>query len=206
MNVELLTMEREDAKRMLREYRRELAREHTAELAAVEQGLQAVARGKRVLHLSNAIVSGGFDERGRPHIAACRADRTRVRLYMPPTGTMLRFTAQTDQRFGRRPLNDQIIATRAVEHSFENRSWQEWDAMVPLVPPAALAASGLRSRGALGRCIVMWEVERWVQADRKTNPDADPYLLRHVGGELYEILAEWDLTTLERAIMQGARR
>jgi hypothetical protein len=36
-------------------------------------------------------------------------------------------------------------------------------------------------------------------------PDRDPYLLRHVGGALYAVLAAWDLTDLERAIMSARR-
>ena len=30
----------------------------------------------------------------------------------------------------------------------------------------------------------------------------DPMLLKHIDGELYSVLAEWDLTGVERAIME----
>lgn len=206
MNVELLTMEKDQAKTMLREYRRELAREHSAELAAVEKGLQAIARGRRVLHLAQAIESGGFDEQGRPNIAVARSDRTRVRLSMPPGGAWLRYTTHewSGRRFGRMPAND-ATTINLVGGPGRREGWEEWDAMVPLVPPAALRESGLKSRGALGRCMTLFEVEEWQARDRRPATNGDPYLLRRIGGELYEILAEWDLTPLERAIMQGRR-
>lgn len=206
MNVELLEMERGKAKVMLREYRRELHREHTAEIAAVEQGLAAVARGRRVLHLSRAIESGGLDELGRPHIAVARADRPRVRLYTGYSGSTLRFSTGewSEQRFGPRPVNE-TTHVRLQGHQWHRDTAVEWDAMVPLVPPAAIQAARLKTRASLGRYMVLFEVERWMERGRTPRANGDPYLIKHVGGELYEVVAEWDLTPLERAIMQGRR-
>jgi hypothetical protein len=41
----------------------------------------------------------------------------------------------------------------------------------------------------------LWEAE-W----RRVAP-RDPYLLRHVGGDIWVVLAAWDLTEVERAAM-----
>jgi len=45
----------------------------------------------------------------------------------------------------------------------------------------------------------LWEVETWT-----LEPPRDPVLLRRLGGDLYVVLAVWDLTDLERAVL-GAR-
>jgi hypothetical protein len=34
-------------------------------------------------------------------------------------------------------------------------------------------------------------------------PPIDPLLLKHCGGSLYAIVAAWDLTPLEQAVMRG---
>lgn len=36
-------------------------------------------------------------------------------------------------------------------------------------------------------------------------PPGDPALLKHMGGDLYAILAVWDLSPLERAVLAGKR-
>jgi hypothetical protein len=43
---------------------------------------------------------------------------------------------------------------------------------------------------------VLWEVEEW-----KRIPPVDPALIRHVRGDLWAVLATWDLTDLERYVL-----
>ena len=68
-------------------------------------------------------------------------------------------------------------------------------AMVPMVP-----ADVRPETGQLKDWFVLWEVEQW-HDNRHTEPPRDPFLLKHIGGTLYAILAEWDLTEVERSIM-----
>lgn len=67
-------------------------------------------------------------------------------------------------------------------------------AMVPNVPPA------LRPKFSLSGYLTLFEVEEWKTAPR---PPGDPALLKHIGGDLYAILAVWDLTPLEQAVLHG---
>ena len=43
---------------------------------------------------------------------------------------------------------------------------------------------------------ILWEVEKW-----ELTPPRDPALLRWIGGDLWEVVATWDLTQLERAVL-----
>ena len=72
-------------------------------------------------------------------------------------------------------------------------------ALVPLVP------ADVRPSGQLRNYFILWEVEQWSDRRIGAKPDIDPYLLRHLAGDLYVVEAEWDLTELERAIMSGRR-
>ena len=86
---------------------------------------------------------------------------------------------------------------RIADGVFEGSTWASFTsasarrAMVPLVPPP------LRPAHALRNYHVLWEAD-WQQA-----PPADPALLKHIGGDLYAVLAIWDLTELERAVLAG---
>jgi hypothetical protein len=62
---------------------------------------------------------------------------------------------------------------------------------VPLVPP------NLRPARGLNRYCILFEAE-WEPV-----PPTDPMLLRHLHGSLYAVLAVWDLTPLERAVIAG---
>jgi len=48
--------------------------------------------------------------------------------------------------------------------------------------------------------LMLWEAEWSVD---QSVPPGDPALLSHIGGDLYEVLAEWDLTPLEQAVLAG---
>ena len=76
-------------------------------------------------------------------------------------------------------------------------------AIMPLVPPAGLRLAGGFS--GLHEHFTLFEVEAWADSPIRAQPDRDPYLLRHVAGDLYAVIYEWDLSDLERAVMAGRR-
>jgi hypothetical protein len=67
--------------------------------------------------------------------------------------------------------------------------------LVPIVPPQ------LRPKHDLANYHTFWEVEHWTLC-----PPRDPMLLRHLGGWLYAVLAVWDLTPVERAVLGAPAR
>lgn len=73
--------------------------------------------------------------------------------------------------------------------------------MAPLVPADVRPATG-----QLRDWHVLWEVEAWHDSPQTMTPPRDPYLLRYIGGSLWAVLAEWDLTELERAVMRDLSR
>jgi hypothetical protein len=78
------------------------------------------------------------------------------------------------------------------------RVWHDGYARVPMIP-----ANVRPKTGAEQDWYILWEVEKWADNQRSIIPDLDPYLLKHLGGSLYAVLAEWDLTDLERSIMKA---
>lgn len=77
-------------------------------------------------------------------------------------------------------------------------SWtrEAWSAMVPVTPPKH------RPSRAFAQCHVLWEADDWTWATVPA-PPGDPALLRHVAGDIYAVLATWDLSPLERLVLSG---
>lgn len=73
--------------------------------------------------------------------------------------------------------------------------------MVPIVPADVRETV----TGPLRDYHILWEVEQWHDQPLVT-PPTDPYLIRHIGGSLWSVEAEWDLTDLEKAVIAGTRR
>lgn len=68
--------------------------------------------------------------------------------------------------------------------------------VVPTIPPDVRPR-----RNRLHGFHVLWEVEQW-----DPTPPVDPALLRHIRGELWSVVATWDLTPLERAVLAARAR
>ena len=197
MNVAPLTITQEEAEAALREYEKQLAEERTEEDRAIAQAYRAAARGLQVIRLSEAFrIAGRFDgagfvqgERkpGLPKLAIVRADATRC---------WVRGDNQRDWVF-RSELGADNRGALVGKHTVrvpginDPYCWQGGSTTVPIIPPRH-RPSRWRMRGFH----ILWEVEAW-----DPTPPRDPALLRHIRGDLWSVLATWDLTDVERAVL-----
>lgn len=196
MDVPLITMEPAAAMDKLQAYRHELKRRVDVEYEAAVAGYTVLAAGLPLLDLREAFRAAGFHPDGRPKLAVARADRPQVMVRVHRNS--LEFNALANPwQFN---YNGSLVVTVAVSRrvSVSNLKSQGWS-LVPMVP------ADVRPKGNLRDFFVLWEVEQWADRPISSVPDRDPYLLRHILGDLYAVVAEWDLTDLERAIMAGRR-
>lgn len=199
MNTPTIEMPREVAREQLRQYRSQLHKRADAEYQAVAAGLEHLARGTRLLNLADCFKNVPLDHHYRPKLAIARADRQTVRFRRDTAG---KGSFDTQGNRGGRPW-----PKHGLKHGlrFELEIprcpplidyWKEpgGSSLVPMIPASVREAVG---RIDLAKHFVLWEVT-WADIPR------DPYLLKWTGaGDLYAILAEWDLTDLERAVMGG---
>lgn len=202
MNVALLAMPKSEARMKLRAVRQQLHRRADAEYERLEAAYKEAANGRPLLSLSEAIGNAPRDKRGRPRLAIARADRRQVALTFD--GARPARTARFDTRVNgawRRDAGRTRGLSINVPYRHDLPTTNEWDsrgfALVPIVPP------DVRGHHALDRHHILWEVEQWSETRIGARPDRDPYLLRHIGGDLWAVIAEWDLTNIERAVMSG---
>lgn len=206
MNVDLIKMDPAEAREQLREYRAELHRRADAEYQAVAAGLEALAQGTPILNLTDAIRGGGFDEKMRPRLAVARADRKQVRFRWGGHTTSGEFdsSAGTAHQGAGLVLPMDFGRRHGWRHPEGWTATVEGYALVPMIPAKARRESGVRPTSDR-RHFILFEVEEWSDTRLQARPDRDPFLLRHLGGDAYAVLAAWDLTPLEQMVMAGRR-
>lgn len=187
MQTTLIEMERAEALRLYQEYRQhqQYSDPIDREIARV---YHAIAKGRIVIRALESIRVAGLGEDRLPKLAIVRADAKTCWL-----------TGYTDGRA--RFASKQRVKIPETKSYFDfpadsfpgiKPDWRQHEAMVPLIPVKH------RPRMALSEYHILWEAE-W----RRTVP-IDPMLLRRVGtGDVWIVVAAWDLTPVERAVLSS---
>jgi hypothetical protein len=157
-----------------------------AEIAAI---YKRIAQGKTVIRAFESIRAAGVDAQGLPRLAIAPAHMQECWWKPHPH--------QGSCTFGKRSpgSRDRLEVVRmdwpGIKRpiDLQDKYRWEWCATVPLIPVH------LRPRRGLQNYHILWEAE-WT----KRYP-VDPYLLRRFGGDAWLVVAAWDLTDVERAVM-----
>jgi hypothetical protein len=185
MDVATLNITRQQASEAVVHYRRALKLRRNAEDEAILRGYNAVLKGRKLIQLTEVIAAGGADEKGRPRLAVARADQQLCHVTVYPNGS-LQFS------YARWPRRNRSLTIAMQAGTVRGGNYLEARAIVPTIPPQHRPADDL------AKYHILWEAT-WDEVPR------DPALLKHLGGDLYAVLAVWDLTDLERAVLAGRR-
>lgn len=196
MNLSTIVVPEDEARAKVAEYEEALKAERNAEDEAIAQAYRAAARGLAVISLSKAISAGGYFDFGWPRIAVARATDREVLCkwrYGSSADRELLFANDSFWRGGDALVSRNHVRVRPSVHPeaaiVDSHRWRS--APVPLVPPRCRP-----KRPRLANLHVLWEVESWTPA-----PSRDPALIKHIRGDLWAVLATWDLTDLELAVI-----
>jgi len=203
MNVPTIEVTSEEARAKLKAYRSNLHKDAERMYSQCADVYEKIAAGAKIIDLAAAIDQAPRDQEHRPQLAIARADRKQVQV------RILRH----------RWIDGRLMPMTAWYYSGdpERRGWH-WNSLMVEVPlsgkhPAKYLSDGYArvpmvpadvrpATGNLRDWHILWDVEQW--SDRPViDPPRDPLLLRHLTGSLYQILAEWDLTEIERAVMRS---
>ena len=223
MNLPVIEMEKEQAEAALADYRsavtagshdkmNEARRDYEKMDRAIKRGYREIAKGNRLIRLSEAILSGGVqdvhweqshwtqkdgswvtNEKSLfPRLAVVRADARLVLSRGIDGDGEVSFRANEQWP---RSQKDRIDIAGFQRPAQDYRP-QNHKAIVPMIPPLLRPPHNLRNYH------ILWEAE-WEIATR--TPPGDPALLKQLEGDLYVVLAVWDLSELERAVLGGMR-
>ncbi len=203
MNVSTLDMPKGVAAERVQVYREALRRmplpQHEDDpdreiFKALMKAHKEVSDGHQIIDLPKTIQSAGWDEKGRPHLAVVRA-----------TSSVVYFNRQGDDWIFGMKLADvggwdwqdhatgseyRRVRVTAPKESPSATEVQIAQAVAPSIPPEHRPRTGGLSRYHL-LFEPVWE----------NLPDPDPMLIRHVAGSLWVVLAVWDLTPIELAVL-----
>lgn len=201
MELAVMDMPKTEARKAFLAYRNAVREHKHSEMTELDaqlmRGYRALSQGKQVLSLQQTIIAGGFDTSlgvrfmGKwtpiqlPRLAIARANQATCWTKGVDSNGVVQFN--TDRDFWRSRSRQRItVGGMPIE---QGCAPGEASAIVPIIPP------DLRPAHDLGNYHVLWE------ADWRMTAPRDPALLRHIGGDLWAVLATWDLTELERAVL-----
>jgi len=182
MNVQPLAVDQQAALAAFREYKASRANwdKLDVEIARV---YRAIAKGKTVISVNDAIVRGGIDATGRPRLAIMRADQAACRCD-PWNNNRVRYMNEADS-----PASDRYFEVpwpnRAVVYHGPLR------ALLPRIPPQHRPAAD-----KLSEYHILWEAD-WTAIPR------DPYLLKRIGKDAWLVCAAWCLTEVELSVLRA---
>jgi hypothetical protein len=193
MDLTTITVPEDVAEERVREYEVAVRERRDAEDQAILSAYKAAARGLPIIMLPQVIKAGGFFSDGHPvcprlpKLAIARADARTCWVDSRSNEIVYRDSNRVQNRGA-------LVAPHSVSVSVPgNRWWRSAQTIVPHVPPRHRP-----KRGRIGSFHVLWEVEEWTNV-----APIDPALLRHIRGDLWSVLAVWDLTDLERAVLSA---
>jgi hypothetical protein len=193
VNVPTVTMNRAEAKEKYEQYKAALEdRAATEEDETILLGYKALAAGKQLLNLFDVFRTCPLTPEKLPRFAVGRAHWKMCFHRREGWGSALRavFAGNLSRLSSDgRGSGNVFIPQRMMPQGWESEQTRR--ALVPLIPVS------LRPKSKPERYHILWEAE-WQPIAPK-----DPLLLSRLSGSLYVILAAWDLTELERAVLAG---
>lgn len=233
MNIATMEMNPNIARVHYKEYRKKVREHRAARLAAAQkqsvegakqmragqiakssvekedetlmESYRAMAQGQRIVNVASVLHAAGLNKEKLPNLALAGADWEHCHLHW---GYRDRFEFSREKwGAGARGYGTGMKylhgATGFPLHTFgatlQNQEWRKGQNL-PTLPARALVPSipvHLRPAGDLSSYHILFEAE-WT-----ATPPVDPILLKHVHGYMYVVLAQWNLTDIERSVLEG---
>jgi hypothetical protein len=179
MNTARIEIDPGRAALLYRQYR-EHRNAYTKIDGEIERIYRQIARGGKVIRALESIRQAGIDALQRPRLALIRADAKTCYLRLDAD----RLTFSMDR------WNNARDTRRKIEVPWPGMKWQVGSAkaVVPLIPIYHRPAAKLENYH------ILFEAD-W------TGIPVDPMLLRRMGRDAWVVLAAWELTPVERAVL-----
>lgn len=188
MQAETIAVDRDKARELFLKYR---AHQHysTPIDLEIQRTYQQIAQGRVVIKALESVAKAGVGDDGYPKLAICRADAATCYLSLGQSD-VVRMASKPWARDTETRCYFEWPAGTFPPFPRARPTWSRVQAMVPLVPVH------LRPKRGLANYHVLFEA-LW-----RPEPPVDPMLLRRIGkGDLWVVLAAWELTEVERAAL-----
>jgi hypothetical protein len=197
MNIEKFSMTKERAEKLWKEYIA-ACKDNPKDkfLNDMKKVYSQLKSGRKVVDINKIFENSLVNEKYEPKLAICKALAKEVYFRYGENGIIL-FSARNINKWESAVTDDIVIS-----NIFPQLPQQFWEGnydkikrgttIVPAIPASA------RPKGNLKGYYILWEVEKWAKI-----PPKDPYLLRRITPNMFVVVAGWNLSELERAVMRG---
>ena len=188
MDIQPITMDKKLAREHFERYRALVRKRSQKEDVALMRGFKALSQGRQIIDIVTVMKAAGVDELFRPNLAIIRADAKEcffINYIRPDEGA--RFTPVRSPA----PNATRRCFTLPSDALPKGAETVRAKAMVPIVP------AQYRPHDAISNYHILWEAE-W-----QAEPPRDPVLLKRIAKYTFVVLAQWDLTELERSVLRG---
>jgi len=203
MKVEELSLAKEEAEKAFNELKGLFKKNAEVHRRALYTDLRRVyghmSHGKKIIDVEASMKKAGVNLKGEPNLAIVRADAITCYLSRNSDGSAVFSWKDFNWNIGtpRKSYGEFGMPPGSYGELWNNLSWRQrkLKAPVPLIPPYILIEE---VKYSLKNYFILWEVEEWTP-----EPPKDPILLKKLTPCLYGVLATWNLTELERAVLKG---
>lgn len=180
-----LDMQKDKAMELYRAYKTHQAYQKPEDYE-IMRTYKLIAQGQVVIQAIESVRSAGLNEQGLPKLAIMRAHQKECFVSVSPNGSA---AFKPDRWSNWRNKRDRIeLPSGSFARQTESREGQT---ILPIIPVH------LRPKRGMENYHVLWEAE-W-----RRLPPGDPFLLRQIGkGDMWLVVAAWDLTEVEKAAMR----
>lgn len=209
MDVENIDMT-EEAKKAYNEYSELVKKREEEYLRVMKSCTYHLSQGRKVLNIFDAIVGGGVNEQGEPKLAVARADWGNVVFSKHRGRTGVFCDSSVSETWGHKkeqvmlPINF-FEKEWEVSEDDKKRGWftptrRTIQTPVPIIPHQLLPD------GSLSKYYILFEVDGWVERQERGRNGSDPILLKRLSNNMFAVLDSWDVSPLEKAVLDGLGR
>ena len=199
MQIEQHSLSQEKAKELWKEYREAIKQNKSDKfLQDMKKVYNQLKCGRKVVDINTIVERGGITKNFEPKIAIALASSKNVHCTYRASGKVL---YQNSLGYFRNMIDietaQETLPQLPIEH--QEKDWNNRpDGKKRLTAPVPQIPASLRPKGKLKNYYVLCEVDKW-----KPEPPTDPFLLRRLTPNMFVVLAAWNLTDLEKAVMKG---
>ena len=202
--VPLVTgLSKEKAKELWKSHCEAIRKTPTKHLKTMKKAYRAISAGETIIDIYDAFQKAGKHDNDRPKLAIARAHLSRIWFQARDNGAGSFWSSREHFRNFSGVNNASVRLPEGIFGSWSTDKWERWawnrvaSTAVPPVPAEHMPKSKLNNY------FILWEVEPFGWADEPI-PPGDPMLLKRLSPNLFVVLAVWDLSPLERAVLRGA--
>ena len=206
MDAPKITISKEKAKEIYGDYLEIVKTRKEKYLQELKQVYYYLSQGHKVLDIYEVFKKSGVNKEGEPKLAICRADAPKCVFHKRDLGSgyFSENVGWSDKTMGAR-FDVNLPSNTFSEWKTEmfKEDWQD-EAKPRIIrreiqTKTVICPAHLLPEGKLENYYLLWEVDKWDEMPIVR----DPFLLKRVNSNAFIILAEWDLTAVEQAVIRG---